>query len=425
MSFNSVSSVSPLEMSKYVHSAEQIDTLTNLNGVPIEIIEDRAYPGFRWRNSDFGNIVGSNKGFLNENEKLADVLKMRLAQVLSIGMTHFLFADQFRKIREISVLGYMFDEKKDLAETKATIAKMRTPGYQRRVGDNPDYLEGMIKCIAESIQIAVRASEVLKSFHEKDALETPFAAHRPESATVHKNTVVFSDFETTLSYARKHGINDFPLKDDENILESEALKAFNATAIPSARHRFHNPGSGTVHKYTVVYSNFGRTLSYMRLHPIDDVNLTDKNIKILKAAFYSNIHEQFKNNLENGEQLLCVENITRPPEFEDRVLNDFSAQSDIFRCVGRVGGLDNIPNWYYVMRITNLLTSENFEITDGDISYIEKYGFWQKGRSYTEDPTSYDQDPIRSWQVLTGKTSALALIPLPIRSFTNLIGDYL
>ncbi len=60
-----------------IHSFDQLNHLTHMNGVPISTIEERARPG-KW----------SCSGFLDQNERLLDVMKKDWETVTSLGLTH-------------------------------------------------------------------------------------------------------------------------------------------------------------------------------------------------------------------------------------------------------------------------------------------------------------------------------------------------
>ncbi|MBS0603875.1 MAG: hypothetical protein JSS60_02430 [Verrucomicrobia bacterium] len=74
-------------MAADIHTFDQLNSLTHMNGVPISTIEERARPG-RW----------SMGGFLNGSERLLHVMKRDWDTVASLGLTHVELAEHIDQL---------------------------------------------------------------------------------------------------------------------------------------------------------------------------------------------------------------------------------------------------------------------------------------------------------------------------------------
>ncbi len=78
-------SSSSLQMTTRLTSLQQIESLTEINGVPIDEIERRARPHIRGQSGDFDF---SEDGFLGTNDRFKDVLRKDWETVEALGTTH-------------------------------------------------------------------------------------------------------------------------------------------------------------------------------------------------------------------------------------------------------------------------------------------------------------------------------------------------
>ncbi len=79
-------------MATDIHSFEQLNALTQINNVPIHVIEQRGRPG-SW----------SIGGFLNQQERLVEVLKNDWTTVASLRLTHSKIGEKLRHIIRTSM----------------------------------------------------------------------------------------------------------------------------------------------------------------------------------------------------------------------------------------------------------------------------------------------------------------------------------
>ncbi len=82
-------------MATDIHSFEQLNALTQINNVPLQVIEQRARPG-SW----------SQGGFINQQERLVGVLKNDWATVASLGLRHSEIGEKLQYIIRSSMRSY-------------------------------------------------------------------------------------------------------------------------------------------------------------------------------------------------------------------------------------------------------------------------------------------------------------------------------